>query len=184
MFGDHCNDVNTLDLDIRSAIISPELPQASLPNVDVSLAFEGPFTLDNVDTSSLNCAILQRFSANLRAKYGDSVLISTAVLIGSLLHVLCSTAEIKSQIRTFRNGSPAANVFTEENLSLDLRRLLATKIGKSIDTVMHTFRTTSQVENYYSLCAYAAAAILHFEVDYFVRSLESGPLSSRVSKHQ
>jgi len=174
---DCCDDLTILDLDIRSAAASPG-PSAS--RVDITLHSRGSLTNNAVAMASLEAAIAEKFSSKLRSKVGSNDLISCSITAGSLLHVLCSARDVRGQIRTFNDGVPTAKDYSERNLTLDFRRVLASTVGRHVETIMNAIRSMNLGADQNSLCAYSAAALLHFEVDHFVRSMRNGDLSAEV----
>ena len=168
-------DTNILDLRIKSS---------TLPVVELSVNIFGSFTPQNKPiTTPFDAKILEKFSAKLKAKEGLSPLIKHAALAGGYLHVLCSAGDIQKQVRTHIGPLTAANKYSEYNLSLHLRYFLLCRFTELVHEVMTGIRPGGSARDDIreQTVAYAAAAILHIEVDHFKCSLRNGALSARVS---
>jgi hypothetical protein len=168
-------DTNLLDLRIKSS---------TLPVVELCVNIAGTFTPLNRELITLfDMKILEKFSAKLKAKEGLSPLIKHAALAGGYLHVLCSAGDIQKQARTPIGPLTVANKYSEYNLSLHLRYFLLYRFTELVHEVMTGIRPGGSARDDIreQTVAYAAAAILHIEVDHFKCSLRNGALCARVS---
>jgi hypothetical protein len=96
---------------------------------------------------------------------------------------LCSAGDIQKQVRTHIGPLTVANKYSEYNLSLHLRYFLLCRFRELVHEVMTGIRPGGSARDdiHEQTVAYAAAAILHIEVDHFKCSLRNGALSARVS---
>jgi hypothetical protein len=165
-------------------ILANRIKSSTLPVVEVSVNIAGAFTPLNRELITLfDTKILEKFSAKLNAREGLSPLIKHAALAGGYLHLLCSTGDIQNQVRTNIGSAAVANKYSEYNLSLHLRHFLLCRFRELVHEVMTGIRPGGSARDdiHEQTVAYAAAAILHIEVDHFKCSLRNGLLSSRVS---
>lgn len=168
------SDTNILDLRIKSS---------TLPVVELSVNIAGPFAPQNRELITLfDTKILEKFSAKLNAREGPSPLIKYAALAGGYLHVLCSAGDIEKQVGTHIGLSTVAKEYSEYNMSLHLRYFLLCRFRNLVDEVMTGIRPGGSARDDIreQTVAYAAAAILHIEVDHFKCSLRNGALSARI----
>jgi hypothetical protein len=167
--------MNILDLDIKSS---------TFPVVELSVNIAGAFApLNKRITDLFDTKILEKFSAKLKAMGGISQLIPHAALAGGYLHVLCSSRDIQEQVRTTIGAVTVANKFSEYNISLHLRYFLLCRFRELVQEVMTGIRPGGSARDDFheQQVAYAAAAILHIEVDHFKCSLRNGHLSGLVN---
>jgi hypothetical protein len=155
---------------------------------ELTLSFEneGSFSAWNeVLVASLDGEIRRNFSADLKAKKGDSKLIAYAALAGGYAHCLCSTESSSEEVFSFMDGKPIDSNHAGYNVVGNFKCMIFSRLGYFVEEVMGGIRLINAVgmpAEFYSN-AYAAAVILHHEIDYFQRSLRNGHLRSRVSIH-
>lgn len=157
-------------------------------NRKINISFEnnGAFATWNAALkASVDEQIARGFSADLKGEDGDrQLLITHAALAGGYGHCLFSTKEASEQFLNFVNGESVYSCHTEYNLGANFRCFLFSRFGELVEEVLIAARlrnTAGMSSNHYSN-AYAAAVILHHEVDYFQRSLRNGHLRSLVSE--
>lgn len=154
----------------------------------LSLEYRGAFSSSNtLLVDSLDKEVLKNFSVDLRAKEGDSKLIPNAALALGYLNILCSSSKstIAAEATTVYNGVNEHVDSLASFLEKRFRLLLFRRLAKLLEGVMVEVRAESPQEIALddNLNIPAAAAILHYGVEFFTRSLgKGGHLQLHVSR--
>ena len=156
------------------------------PGIETSLRLSGPFafTIQNKDIINSVDGLARRFSAEVKAKKGNSELISTSALIGGYLHLLCSVIEVNQHVVTFRDGLRVDNEFNGYNVEAQFKYLLICRLQQLLDGSLDAIRLDNQENEptYQSSNAYAAAVVLRLELNYFKGHIKGGSLDEAVSR--
>jgi hypothetical protein len=158
-------------------------------NREVRLSFKngGAFsTWNKTLVASLDEEIGRSFSADLKAEEGVSNLIAYAALAGGYAHCLCSTKNSSEKVCSFLDGKSVDSDHASYNVEGNFKCILFSRLGDLIEEIMGAIRqinTMGMPADFYSN-AYAAAVILHHEVDYFQSNLRHGRLRSLVSIYE
>jgi hypothetical protein len=143
--------------------------------VDILLPMRGGCMVNNATLMfPLDEVARNIYSPNLKAKSDTpgSELISSAVHAGGVLYMLCSLTWVTKGPSMF----PACTLVEHNNqshrLDFHTKQLLVRRVEGLIDEILRAIRGQPGLDHRqgYGPNTYAAAVILHFEVDYFLKA--------------
>jgi hypothetical protein len=165
-------DVRAGDLNVLSLQIATSVGKVSGP---YTFKIEGAFTVENIAlTDWLTDLALDNFNLEIRGKSKSSNLIRRVVLIGALLHLLCSTDAVPEQAVTTIHEVLCDNAYDQQSLGLHFQYLVFCHLKQTLERVLDDIRSEELVvlshaerEN-----LFAVTAILRQETRHFRRNLE------------
>ena len=154
------------------------------PTIEDSLELSVPFAIQSKEMISSIDGLARRFSAEVKAKKGDSQLISASALTGGYLHLLCSVIQVIEHADTTRDGLQVDNDFTGYNIEAHFKCLLICRLQQLMGGILEANRLGDQENEptYSSANAYAAAVVLRRELNYFKGHIRDGSLHEAVSR--
>jgi len=167
-------DSNTLSLHITPSIG---------PVVEFSQLISGTYNTHNEVVMDGLDGLGRKFSADLKAKDGDSQLVSTSALAGGFMYLLCSAVRVTEAANTSRDGWEVENEYTAYNIAAHFKYILICRLQELVGQILNTLRFEDPGLElpYHRSDAYAAGVILRCEVDYFKNSIKNGHLRNHVS---
>lgn len=151
---------------------------------ETCLRIQGKFDVSNKEIVAPLDLVIQTFSGELRAREGEPPLIQKAALAGGYLYVLYAAANISERVHTSVDGILVPNQYTEHNLGVHLKIFLISRLLELVKEVLDVFRLKDPPQTPresfrggWALNAYAAGAILYYEVSRARSLLRNGPLS-------
>jgi len=114
----------------------------------------------------------------------DSESISDSILAGGVLYTLCSIASTNAE-----QSQQATHNFPDPSIrghQFHLKRILVRQVARTIDRVLKAVRghDVSMQQSAYTCNAYGAAAILHFEIVFFLKYFhQDHPFATGLNTH-
>ena len=136
-------------------------------------------------TRSLDSYIRRLFSANLKeAAEANFPVIPDAMTACGYITIFCSVTRVKETSYTAQNGVKVENTWQHSNLEALFRDFCVCRLRELIEQVMDAARTVVTNQNQqFCANAYAASAILYYELKTFKEKLDHGHLRNLVSQY-
>jgi hypothetical protein len=150
--------------------------------VDRSITFSGGCTTNNhALRRSIEQFLGDYFSTNIQAVETRLDPIGHARLACACIELLCSRFEMIEELHTVLDGKEVPNNFRQNSLTARFEDILVSQLPKLIDRVLQAVRTEATITNQqYCANAYAAAAVLCYNLDFFRNHLHHGYLRDYV----
>lgn len=157
-------------------------PSTSGTQSSLMMHIDGPFDTRNTTLmAQLDGLVVNTLIAQLRDKANNSHEIYFAVVTGGYIHLLSSMffEQEGESVTTTVNGTDCQNDYARHNLQSHFRFLVFSRLREYMNTCLSVIREgcRDNEPDKSATAAHAAAALLRYEIGYFMTSLKHGNLS-------
>lgn len=106
----------------------------------------------------------REFSADLKARDGDSQLISKSTLAGGFMHLLCSLVTVTEAATTSRNRWEVEKEYTAYNIAAHFKYILICRLQELVGEILNILRFEDQAWNCHIVTLMRTLLVLYFVV--------------------